>query len=323
MDRGGGGAAVAATVLVAIAVVVVSIMGSAVASATDSDLKHSYVLKLDASNGYEIVVLAGSERPDGRGELGLIVSTAGAGAIYGAPATVTATRIEADLGRLGEVALDVVPSGRKKGLRSSCPGENVETMKFEPRLFRGIFEFHGEEGYTEASSTAPREYASFFRYLVCGDDVGGEGSGPGAPGARLRLRAHRGSFRLTLQANKNRPEARTRIEVETREEHGRISISRSRTVRVGASAFGYDPLLRSATLAPPPPFAGQASFHRGAPAANRWSGNLTVDLPGRSDVPLTGGGVGATLVHSCLQGGEGGFRCNRYFSHAWHGVNRP
>jgi hypothetical protein len=218
---------------------------------------------------------------------------------------VTATGIEADLGRLGRAALDVVPSGRKRSLSLACQGEGRKTSKFEPLRFRGIFEFHGEEGYAEASSTAPTEYTRFFVDLVCGSSGGGEGLGSDFPGARLKLHARRGDFHLALQANENRPGARTRIEVEAREKHGGIAISRSRTVWVGAAAFDYDPLLRTARLAPPAPFAGSASFHRGAAPANRWSGNLTVDLPGRSDLPLAGAGIEANLVHACRQEGSG------------------
>lgn len=116
-------------------------------------------------------------------------------------------------------------------------------------------------------------------------------------------------MRLRLQANKNRPGARTRLEVETHEERRGIEISRSTTLWAGASAFEFDPSLRTATLAPPAPFSGSASFHRNAPVANRWSGNLTVDLPGRSNVPLAAAGVGATLVPACWHEGEGRFRC--------------
>jgi hypothetical protein len=290
------------------AVLVSALLAPVYAGATDSDLKHSAVLRVKASNGYSILAIVSSERPDGRGQAGLIVYGKRGSATYSAPATITATRVEADLGALGRIALDVIPSGRKKTLRSRCGGE-PESFSFEPQLYRGTFEFHGEEGYAEAATGAPREYARFFVDLFCAGAVSGETRGPGLPGARLRVHARSGSFGLSLQANKNRPGARTRFEVETHEKRNGIAISRSTTLRAGAGAFGYDPLLRTATLDPPAPFSGRATFHRGAIAPNRWTGNLTVDLPGRSDVPLTGPEVGATLVPSCWHEGEGRFRC--------------
>jgi hypothetical protein len=278
------------------------------AGAVDSDLKHAYAFRLEASNGYSILAYAANERADGRGEIVLFVGGKDGGATYIAPARLTATRIDADLGDLGVVALDVVPSGRTRTARLGC-GEGPEKFTFEPQSFRGIFEFHGEEGYADASSTAPQEYTRFFFEIACGSSLSGELGGQDLPGARLRLHSHRGSFRLNLQANKNRPGARTRFEVEAREKRQGIVISRSRTLWVGSDAFDYDPLLQSATLNPPPPFSGSASFHRHARIANRWSGNLTVDLPGRSDVALAGAGIGATLVPGCRHEGPGRFRC--------------
>jgi hypothetical protein len=149
--------------------------------------------------------------------------------------------------------------------------------------------------------------------MICSGAPQGEISGVMLPGARLRIHSRKTSFRLNLQVNKNRANGNTRFEVETHERHGRIEVSRSRTLWVGSDAFDYDPLLRTATLEPPAPFSGQASFHREAMAARRWSGDLTVDLPGRSGIPLTGPGVGATLVHACWQGEGRGSRADRGF----------
>ncbi len=309
--RLGGGKRRATAVAVALlsAVLGIAAFASIPAGATDSDLKHTYVFRLAASNGYSILAIAASQRADGRGEAVLFVGRKGAGVVYDAPATVSATRIEADLGRLGEVALDVVLPGRKTKLRSRCPHQldDPRPISFERPLFRGTFEFHGEEEFAEASSSSPRDYSEFFLDVLCSGPASGELGGGGLPGARLRLHSREGSFRLNLQANKNRPKAGTRFEIATHEESGQISISRSRTLWVGAGAFDYDPLLQTATLDPPAPFSGRASFHRGAAAAERWTGNLTVDLPGRSNVPLASAGVGATLSHSCWQGeGAGG-----------------
>lgn len=290
------------------AVVSAVALGAAPAAALDSDLKHAVAFRVEASNGYSIVALVSSEHVDGRGEIVLFVTKGKDGVSYLAPATITATRIEADLGALGEVSLDVVPTGRERKVRTRC-GEEPETASFDAQSYRGTFEFHGEEGFTEAASSAPVEYTRFFFGLICGVSVRGETRAAGLSGARLRLHARRGSSALDLQANKNRPGARTRFEVGTTEKRGRIAIFRSTTLWVGADAFGYDPLLNTATLAPPAPFAGHGSFHRNALAANRWSGNLTVDLPGRSDVSLTGTGIAATLRPGCLQEGERRFHC--------------
>jgi hypothetical protein len=273
------------------------------ASAVDSDLKYAYAFKVEASNGYSIVAYAGNERADGRGQIVLFVLRGDEGAIYAAPALLTKTSLTADLGALGKVDLDVSPSGRTKRFRSTCR-EEPESFTYEPPRYTGSFEFRGEEGYADAVSAAPSEFNRFFYEVGCVSTGGGESGGANTPGARLRLYERRGDFRLMLQANKNGPRKRSRLEVEVHEKRGKVRIFRSTSVWLGTEAFRFDPALETATLDPPAPFSGRASFHRGAAPANRWSGDLAVDLPGRSDVPLTGTGVRATLIHSCW--GEGG-----------------
>ncbi len=298
--------AIAAVALVAIALC--ATLAPVGAVATDSDLKHSYAFRLPASNGYRIIAVAASQRADGRGEFILFVAKEGASVTYAAPATVTATRIDADLGALGSVALEVVPSGRTRTLRATC-ADGSPHVKIEPPLFRGSFEFHGEEGFAEAASSSPREYTRFFSDLLCLGPSSGEDVGPGIPGARLWLHSRRGANRISLQVNKNRPGARVRLEVETEEKRQRVSISRFRTFWFGSSAFDFDRSLRTAALAPPPPFSGRAVFRRDAPPAKRWGGDLSVDLPGRSDVALTGSDFEARLVRACRHEGDGRFRC--------------
>lgn len=264
------------------------------AAALDSDLKGSAVFRLDASHGYSILGLASSERIDGRGDIGLIVFRRGASVSYEAPATVTPTRLEADLGGLGRISADIVPGGRKRKLRSQCGGG---TRLIEPRLYRGTFEFHGEEGYTEAVATEVPEDAQFLLDVVCPGRGGGEVSGAGLPGARLRARSRHGNRRLSLQLNKNRPGKATAFSATLAELRNGIRIERSVSGRQPARAFEYDPLLRTATVAPAAPFSGAASFDRSA-GADRWTGSLSLDFPGEHRVPLTGPGFSIHLVHA-------------------------
>lgn len=228
------------------------------ATALDSDLKGSAVFRLEASNGYTIVGFASSERIDGRGDIGLIVHRKGASVFYVAPATVTPTKLDADLGALGRFSAEIVSSGKRKTLRSRCDGD-VERV--EPDLYRGTFEFRGEGGYAEAVATGVPEYPQFFLDFGCPLSTGGEAWGRGLPGARLRAFSRHRDRRLSLQLNKNRPGASTLFEATLKEVRGEIRIERTVTGRQPASAFEYDPLLRTAKVEPAAPFAGVAHYH--------------------------------------------------------------
>jgi hypothetical protein len=292
---------------IGLAIALAALLAPGHAAAVDSDLKHLFVFEVEASNGYSIFALASNQRADGRGEVVLIVSGKHAGAVYTAPAQLTATSLEADLGALGSISIESIPSGKRRSFRTRC--EEGSKVSYEPQRYRGNFEFHGEEGYTEAASGAPRERIPRLYQAECLTDSSLEVGGDDVPGAGLRLHSGRGGLKLDLTARKNGPGKRTQLRVGVREERAGISISREISQRADVDAFDYDPLLRRAVLAPPAPFSGSASFHRGAAPGSRWSGDLAVDLPGRSNVALTGPRVKATLVAGCWAEGSRGLRC--------------
>jgi hypothetical protein len=298
--RGGKGTALA----LAVAFAVLSVPASA--AAVDSDLKHAFAFKVEASNGYSILAYAANERADGRGEIVLFVSGRNGGATYLAPAQLSATSIEADLGPLGAVSLEVVPSGKEKTERSACKGEG-ESFRFEPQAFRGRFEFHGEDGFADAVSTAPRERTRFFVDLLCASNES-EGQFGHSPGARLQV--HRtGSHGFQFQAQANSPTRPTRFEATIRERHGRMRVERSARAIAGPKAFRFDFAFHeleppfpaaSAVVKPPAPFAGTGFFQHEPGVPSSWHGDLSVDFPGRSDVRLAGPGARATMVRAVL-----------------------
>lgn len=251
---------------------------------------------LQSSHGYSITVLAYSRRADGRGQALVFVDRKRASVTYAVPATVTDARIEADLGSVGEISVAFVPSGSIAEERSACVKDDF--VQFDAGTFQGTIEFHGEEGYTEASATqAPAEFKPFLD-LICFGHGTAETTvfGGNMPGARLRVRSVTPRRRLSAQFNENRPGARMTFEAQTSERHEGIAISRSIQGMTPGAAFTFGDGLRAARLDPPAPFSGAAAFHRNAARRNRWTGSLAIDFPGRSDVPLTGPGFRATLV---------------------------
>lgn len=251
--------------------------------------------RLEASNGYEFLALAGEAPPEGdEGWIGLFLLNGDrhSAVTYGAPAAVTHRTIDADLGKLGRLSVTRVPTGRTKTVRWGCePGEK---KRVEAERYEGTIEFHGEEGFTDVSAgSAPLDPNP------CG--VGEErGRPPGMtlPGARLNAEKRRiGEYGFDFNAVQNRPGARTEVGSEVEEHRGEMEIHRATWTRAGADVLRYDRRLRTATVRPPVPFSGHGSFRVRARGRSLWTGNLTVDLPGRSDVPLTGRGFLANLEH--------------------------
>jgi hypothetical protein len=262
---------------------------------------------LRASNGYLLFALAVHEEdagiaPDEEEEEGLLlylISPKQHGLVlYSTPATVTETTIDADLGELGRISVTRAPTGRTKSVRvcHRGPKRQIEVERYE-----GTIEFHGEEGFADVSATS----APLDRKPLCfSHDGGGEGRHPDKtlPGARLDVEKHRGNqYRLEFDAVKERPGARTKVSVEVTEYRGKIGIYRAISAWADAGALHFSRGLHTATVRPPAPFAGHGSFDDDARGANRWMGNLTVDLPGHSDVPVTGPGFTASLEHPSSQ----------------------
>ncbi len=264
----------------------------------------SITFRAKASNGNSIFGIAFSKRADGRGSITLFVGKQGASAVYFAPATVVPSAVatpaafhppsavRADLGALGRIDLQFASSGVVKQERSACSKTH---LGFESGSYQGIFEFHGEEGYADATETSVPALIGPLLNLGCETVGWGETSGKGLPGERLRLLSKRGGQVVQLQANKNRPGAAVTYEATVKERSGRVQIQRSITGRAPSASLVPSNGLRLATFEPPVPFHGGAIFRRNGTPTNRWTGDLTVDFPGKSGVSLADG-FDATLV---------------------------
>jgi hypothetical protein len=249
--------------------------------------------RLSGSNGYTLYVIGLGSREGHPGSVLIFVFAKGKGVSYRAPATVTETAIQADLGELGEISV----SFQRSNHATSVPC-GKRTIRFDSGLYEGKIVFHGEEGYTSAEATSVPGNIDYFISGVCGDGVISEsfvGGGPSRrpPGAALYVRNP--GLGPELSVTKTRAGAAASIEAWTREFANGISIERYASLRVPSGAFKYDRRLRTAALRPPAPFAGSAHFDLGEKAGQRWSGNLTVDLPGRAGLPLTGPSLRAAL----------------------------
>jgi hypothetical protein len=284
------------SIAAAVAIAVLSVFTPGAAAEGEPETGAFGAFRLKGTNGYSLWVLAGSRPQFKHGEILVIVGRKGEAVVYLAPAKVTATTIEADLGRVGKIAVEFQPSGPPERVYASC--RQGGSVLYEPGAWIGAIDIAGEEGFTQVHQEKAKATISPFIDAGCGGRTIGEAIGPDAPGARLVGRSAAAKRSVYLQANKNHRGARTYLEASIEERRASLIVSREVGGYFPSGVFQFDPHLRTATLAPSGRFAGHATFRRGAKPAKRWNGNLSVDFPGHADVALAGGGFQAALVHA-------------------------
>jgi hypothetical protein len=245
-----------------------------------------------ASNGYVVSVVSSANRRTGEGHVTVFARSRRAAVTYAVPASVTETSIEADLGAVGRIDVDFLPTGKTRTERL-CGGD--DPFPFDSGRYVGTIDFKGEHGYSEAHASTARGSISGPYAFMCGSDISataklGEGSRPA--GARLNVLG--GASLYFLRVTKDSPSARSRFEASIEEQRGEITIARFVEAFGGADAFDYDLASDFARVEPPAPFSGWGIFRREA-GETRWRGRLRADFPGRPNVILRAAASAAGL----------------------------
>jgi hypothetical protein len=264
------------------------------AASADETLKQglegSFALK--ATNGYKFSALIGSTG-EGNGLLILSVARKGGGATYLAHGEVTKEHVHFDLGSLGLIDLAVHQTGRKETVTPSC-GEPVPAEGLE---YTGTIEFHGEEGFTEASATSARLNFKPILDIVCPGPAEGGTSNLNAAAVQLEAR-RKGGAKLGLA--QKRPGARVFYSASVEEREGSLRVERRVTGALSARSFQAAPSLATATVTGTGSLSGKGTYaqtRHGKRPRGTWRGNLKVDFPGRASVPIAGPGFNASLTH--------------------------
>lgn len=255
-------------------------------------------LKLEPSHGFQISISAHSEALGTPAHVLVSVATKRSVALYRAPAKVTETSVQADFGPFGEVFLSMRGSGREKTAHIRC--SRGDKYPYETGVWEGVVRFRGEGGYVEREATRVPVLPYVTSY--CGSGSGrGESRGGEGPGARLLGVSFAHGRALSFQVNKNRSRGRALFDATIKERRDRVRIYRFADGWLPASAFRYDPDLRTAELSPPAPFSGSATLTRARNSITPlWGGDLAIEFPGRK-VFLAGPGVNVHLNHACFQ----------------------
>ena len=165
-------------------------------------------------------------------------------------------------------------------------------MVVRPGAFVGRIEFEGEDGYIDVDARRAKGRSSTLPRWKCDHRRGrGDASASRVGYDVASLKASTPHDRVVFEASaldeRDGPTLAF-FAVLTKERRGSVRIVRFLfTASDGPRAFLFDRRGRSASLRPPKPFHGTASFQRNLGQPPSWSGTLSVSLPG-AEVELTG-----------------------------------
>lgn len=213
-------------------------------------------------------------------------------AYYSAPAKVTAERVTARFGGLGELDYRFAP---KRGGSVECTGaEDGEAV------FEGTFDFTGENGYVHVEAEhAEGSFQVYPEPKNCPQRRLARRVVPYHPtyseeGATLQARAGsraKGRIREILvfdDGEKGRH--KVVISATLAEKREGMTVARGVQLAAGSGAFRWNLVTGTATLRPPAPFTGSATFTRhGHRGHGTWKGSLGMPILGGDPVELAGG----------------------------------
>jgi hypothetical protein len=261
-------------------------------------------MNLTGRNGYSISVSGYGHR-----HVEVLAAKGHYFAFYRVRGSVSRDHIEADLGRFGRVSVRFEGAVRpeRDPFAAQCRGRGPI---HETGRFRGTIEFEGERGFTRASARSAQ--GNLFRTFrqVC--RLGGRsdaGASRTAGFAITVLSANSRSagrsvyfnaFRLDQERGGGRPSP-WMTTAGLSERSGRIAMSKvvlteASAAEIQVSAKGIHPA--SADVALDKPFAGTAFFREAPAPAPRWTGDLSLWLPGVGATGLAGDQFDATLCHA-------------------------
>ncbi len=209
---------------------------------------------------------------------------------------VSPQRIDARFGKFGRVAVRLKTERMRKGkLEEQCIGK-PETIRYG--VFVGTIRFRGEGGYTSVDAQRATGQMSSGTKVKCVFPNLRPNSGTAAQASRQNppsLVASQGRQRVFAVENSGGKRPSRLFSAVSQEQRGRLEIFRDVFAEAPLSSFAFASDLSSATVHPPAPFRGEASFQR-TPAGPTWVGTLSVDFPGRDDVRLSGPRFEASLT---------------------------
>jgi hypothetical protein len=226
---------------------------------------------------------------------------------YAVHGKVSEQGVEARFGKLGQISVTFRPTRTVDSTAPppECTGDPWTTEK---GVFEGTIRFSGERDYVKIDSAEAHGEQRATPQWKCPPNR--HPAEPPPPSVESRPRAAEEGDVATLDAKLPGTQLRFRAlavrypkrgdytvfyggEGESREG---MQIWRIASCTARSSTFVFDHAQGTATVSPPWPFRGSASFRRDRGGSNAWTGSLSVPLLGAAPVALAGRRFDARLV---------------------------
>lgn len=241
-----------------------------------------------ASNGYSILFEIN------RGKANLTVQGDEGRASYSGIGSLMNGNIRFNLGEFGRINVRFKPDGSMNRIRppDSCKGREQVVRS---GAFVGSIKFRGENGYTQLNTRRVHGTMAPPLSWKCPNIFNRH------PKSTANLPTILGAFtphdRVSFVAIDGADLFPMGFFIAgTLERQGALSIKRSALTEGKPASFSASEDLSSATVSPPSPFTGTASFKRNTNGSAEWFGTLSVALPGIESVALTGSAFSANLA---------------------------
>jgi hypothetical protein len=263
----------------------------ALAAGAGPEVERQLAFGLDAE-GFNVNVDISNN--DGDVDATIIINRGPQVAYYSTSAKVTAERVTARFGGLGELDYRFAP---KPNGRIDCHGAEEGEAVFE-----GTFAFTGENGYVHIE--AEHAEGSFQIYPEPKNCPQGRLAryhpSYSDEGATLQARAGsraKGRIREVFVFDEGRPGShKIAVYATLAEKREGMTVARGVQLAAGAGAFRWNLEKGTATLRPPAPFTGSATFTRhGHDGHGTWKGSLAMPIFGGEPVELAGGEFRASI----------------------------
>lgn len=288
--------------LCAVAAVLLALPATASAQADDEVHPGRFRLEIELpeSDGWQISLVAYDHH-----QIYLKTQRGFASVTYRAPGRVSTQKVEADFGALGRIDLDLSLKARGTGvprLHGRCTGRSPYDLVGR---FHGMVDFPGEPNIVGVSARSGQaKIMRSFQHVCQPLTPNSRKKNPLDLGVELfGARSHEEGRTTSFQAVGITIEGALLLGVAAGtlyERAGEVGIARTRAALVFENELhfskpGAQP--ERVRVDPAKPFLGSAAYLKQKGAAPRWSGDLTVAVPGGGTISLAGPTFSGLLCH--------------------------